>query len=62
MQQSFFRIYSIALFLISTGMFILCTVAYSFIGKSLFDQMKFRQAAQFKDVQKTLNRDIEYKV
>lgn len=61
-QQSFFQVYSFVLLLISTGMFILCIVAYSFIGKSLYNQMKFRQSAQFKDIQKTRDRDIENKV
>lgn len=61
-QQTFFQVYSFVLLLISTGMFILCIVAYSFIGKSLYNQMKFRQSAQFKDIQKTLDRDIENKV
>lgn len=61
-QQSFFRIYSLVLLLISTGMFIMCAVAYSFIGKSLYNVMKFRQSAKFNDVQKTPDRDIESKV
>ncbi|XP_022337660.2 cholecystokinin receptor type A-like [Crassostrea virginica] len=54
-QQSFFRIYSLLLLLISTIIFILCIVAYSFVGKSLYKQMRFRQSAQLKNVHKTIS-------
>lgn len=54
-QQSVFRFYSLVLLLISTIIFILCIVAYSFVGKSLYKQMRFRQSAQLKNVQKTLS-------
>ncbi|XP_062572796.1 cholecystokinin receptor type A-like [Saccostrea cucullata] len=54
-QQSFFRIYSLLLLLISTVIFIICIVAYSFVGKSLYKQMTFRQSAQLKNVKKTLS-------
>lgn len=54
-QQSFFRIYSILLLLMTTIIFIICIVAYSFVGKSLYKQMTFRQSAQLKNVQKTIS-------
>ncbi|KAK3087995.1 hypothetical protein FSP39_013257 [Pinctada imbricata] len=50
----FFKIYSGLLLIATTSVFIICIVAYIFIGKVLFRQMKFRNTVQLSQKKKSL--------
>lgn len=45
-KKTFFKIYSSFLLLLCTIIFIVCVVTYTFIGRVLYRQMKFRRASQ----------------
>ncbi|XP_060064961.1 neuropeptide Y receptor type 6-like isoform X2 [Ylistrum balloti] len=45
-KKTFFKIYSSLLLLLCTVVFIVCVVTYTFIGRVLYRQMKFRRASQ----------------
>lgn len=46
--KSYFKIYSGALLLFSTCVFVMCIIVYIFVGKVLYRQMQFRKKAQLR--------------
>ncbi|XP_061185260.1 cholecystokinin receptor type A-like [Saccostrea echinata] len=46
--KSYFKIYSGALLLFSTCVFVMCIIIYIFVGKVLYRQMQFRKRAQLR--------------
>lgn len=45
-KKAFFKVYTSILLVLCTTIFIICVVTYTFIGRVLYRQMKFRRATQ----------------
>ncbi|OWF45179.1 cholecystokinin receptor type A-like [Mizuhopecten yessoensis] len=54
-KKTYFKMYSSFLLLLCTTVFVVCVVTYTFIGRVLYRQMKFRRASQTSSPKQRLN-------